>query len=493
MGLWGLSFPGASVILKPMRPSLLLAAILALGSAPSPAEDGPAAPGPSAALVKTACTSGLLVRRDDAAPAEPEAAEADDSFPDLFGSSDDASDGEKPKGGAMPAKRPKTRTRLLRPRTDKDKEACPARMKDYYEKYGDKVDAVPAPENVPTEQLEANIDRAFGLASGPAKKATLAALKDGDLAQKSAFVARLFDGVKTLDAAAFETIGKRAASFASAKSEGVLNGGLGAAPAPGDPQAAAKPAASAASAAPASAPPAAGRDADDPRSPEQRQRYSRVSSPPEPDEAPAYQPPPVGASQPPGPPAQSFYNRWVPNVVQDAARGAGSWIADKVWGGGNPAVNAAMPADTQSPPRWRSVRFGNYGTDAMIKGLVAVGVDMGKMHAPTLQIGDISQKGGGSFRRHLSHKIGKDVDVFFITDKSGRFDVPWNLTLAATAAKDMNVTHIFVDTPLKNHMIQYLNAHPEIPADERGYMKKALGVMSYWPGHDTHFHIRIDY
>ncbi|MDE2511896.1 MAG: penicillin-insensitive murein endopeptidase, partial [Elusimicrobia bacterium] len=362
------------------------------------------------------------------------------------------------------------------------------RMKALYDKYGDRLTAVPAPENVSPEQIQANIDRVFTLAAGPGKRQALSALKDGDLSAKTAAVNKLFDGVKTLDAAAFETVAGRSDALAAAKSERVLHGDLGEA-APADTAADATPDANVA---PKTAP--VGGTADSPLSPQQRQRFAAPSGPPDVGGAPSgYRPPPVGTYVPAGPPAQSYYNRYVPNFIQDAATGAGSWLADKVYGGGNPAVNVKMPPDSQSPARWRSVRFGNYGTDAMIKGLIAVGADMGKMNAPTLQIGDISQKGGGTFRRHLSHKVGKDVDIFFITDKRGHFDVPWNLTLAATAVKDMNVTHIFVDTPLKNYMTQYLNGHPEIPADERAHMAKALSRMSYWPGHDTHFHIRIDY
>lgn len=482
-----------------MRPSIPLAVACALAAAVCLAEETPTPPtGPSDALVKTACSTGLLVQRDDAVKETADdgyESAADGDFSGLFGGGDEGGDdagpgdkGKAPKKAHAP--KPKAKTRLLKPRTDKEKEACPGRVKDFYSRYGDKVDAVPAPEGVPTEQLEANIDRAFGLASASAKKTTLAALTDGDLAAKRAVIAKLFDGVKTLDDAAFETVGRRAHALAAAKTDGVLNGGFGADHAPDKAAAAA-----AAAAAPKTPPPSPAADerGDDPRSPEQRQHYSHTSEPPEPGAQPAYRPPPVGTSVPQGPPAQSTYNRWVPNFVQDAARSAGSWVADKVYGGGSPAVNVEMPSDSKNPPRWRRVRFGNFGTAEMIKGLVAVGEDMGKMNAPTLQIGDISQKGGGSFRRHLSHKVGKDVDVFFITDKGGRFDVPWNLTLAATAVKDMNVTHIFVDTPLKSHMTAYLAAHPEIPADQRGYMQKALSKMSYWPGHDTHFHIRIDY
>jgi hypothetical protein len=473
-----------------MRPLPLLAAVLCALSAGAAAEARSG--GPSPALIKTACSSGLLVQRTDAdkpdAAADDGGEEAESAFSGLFGGGGDEG-GEKKKGDkpAKPAKKPKTK--LIRPRSEKDKAACPAQMKDYYSKYGDQVTAVPAPPDVPTEQIEANIDRVFGLAAGPAKKETLSTLKDGDLAKKSAVVAKLFDGVKTLDAGSFETVEKHVQALAAARGGKVLDGDFENSTADGDP--AAKPD-QAPPPAPAPAPALDPKADDSPMSAEQRQRFSRVSAPPDIRQAPSWRPPSVGSYEP-GPPAQSAYNRWVPNFVQDAATTAGSWAADKVWGGGNPAVNVEMPADGQSPPRWRRVRFGNYGTEAMIKGLVAVGTDMGKLNAPTLQIGDISQKGGGTFRRHLSHKVGKDVDVFFITGKNGRFDVPWNITLAATAVKDMNVTHIFVDTPLKNYMTQYVAAHPEIPAEERGYMTKALSKMSYWPGHDTHFHIRIDY
>lgn len=480
-----------------MRRLALFALLTALGSALCLADGVRSASGPSAALVKTACTSGLLVQRagadkPGAAADDGFDADADSSYSGLFGSSNGDGTGAKgTRGKKTAAKKPaekKPRTRLLRPRSAKDKDACPGQIKDLYSKYGDELTAVPAPENLPTEQIEANIDRVFGLAAGPAKRETLAALKDGDLAKKNALIGKLFDGVKKLDDASFETIDGRVQALAAAKTGGVLSGGFETSPEAGETPPGRADAAPAKPADPLD--PAAG---DSPLSSSQRQRYSRASAPPLLGGRPAYAPPPVGTSTPSGPPAESYYNRYVPNFIQDAARGVGSWAADKVYGGGDPAVNVEMPADGQSPPRWRRVRFGNYGTEAMIKGLVAAGTDMGALHAPTLQIGDISQRGGGTFRRHLSHKIGKDVDVFFITDARGRFDVPWNLTLAATAVKDMNVTRIFVDTPLKNYMTQYLAAHPEIPADERGYMAKALSRMSYWPGHDTHFHIRIDY
>lgn len=476
-----------------MRRLALFAGVVSLGSALCLAQAPAAGRGPSAALVKTACAGGLLVRPSESAPAGGGyEAEAESSFGGLFGSSGGDDKGEKGKGAKKPAARTpaetKPKTRLLRPRSDKDRAACPAQVRDFYEKYGADVTAVPAPESLPAEQIEANIDRVFGLAAGPGRRETLAKLKDGDLAARSAVVGRLFDGVKTLDAAAFEGVDRKAQALAAAKTGGVLGGGFEASP-----EGAQAPAGPAAADPAAPASPADPKTADSPLSDAQRQRFSRASAPPRLGGArPSYVPPAVGTTEP-GPPAESYYNRYVPSFIQDAARAAGSWTADKLYGGGDPAVNVEMPADPQSPERWRRVRFGNYGTAAMIKGLVAVGTDMGRLGAPTLQIGDISQRGGGTFRRHLSHKIGKDVDVFFITDRRGRFDVPWNLTLAATAVKDMNVTRIFVDTPLKNYMTRYLAAHPEIPDDERAHMAKALSKMSYWPGHDTHFHIRIDY
>jgi murein endopeptidase len=363
---------------------------------------------------------------------------------------------------------------------------------DLYAKYGDRLSAVPAPENLPTEQIEANIDRIFAL-DGPGKKATLKALKDGDLARKSALSRKLFDGVKTLDEGAFAAIAGKIQSASAAKAGGVMAGGFEASPdaaaGAGGPDAA------------AAANPASNAD-DGPLSAEQRRRYARRAEIPSGRGWSAgYAPPPVGTWEPPStqaapvqrPYVADAWNRYAPNFAQDLAAQAGGWAANKIWGGGDPAVNVELPPDNHSPDWYRRVRFGNYGTMAMIKGLLDSSADMAQLRSPTIPIGDISQRGGGSFRRHLSHKIGKDVDIFFITDSRGRFDVPWNLTLAAAAMKHMNVTKIFVDTSLKNLMAQYLAQNPQLPPAERQAMAAALGRMQYWPGHDTHFHIRIDY
>jgi murein endopeptidase len=452
-------------------------AVLVLAAAGARAA-GDAPDGPSDDLVAAACSTGLLVRPDSAnAPGGDGgagfAADARRDFPGLFGAGNDAA----ARGGTDSSK-----TQLLRP-SGNDASACPDQVRGFYARYGDQVTALPAP-NLDASEIQGRTDRLFALVAGPGNPQRLSVLTGSSLQQTRAIVDRIFDGVSRLDDAGFAAANHNLQALAAGRSGRVLSQPL---EAPFDPAAllaAPAPARAAAPTAPQWTPPAATAAYSGPLSEEQRQRWALHGFVP-----PVATPP--GAQ--PAPKAASLWNQYAPISVQNAVSRAGSWVADKIWGGGNPAVNVEMPADTQNPPRWRRVRFGNYGTAAMIKGLIAVGEDMGKLGAPTLQIGDISQKGGGTFRHHLSHKIGKDVDIFFITDPHGRFDARWNLLLAATAVKDLNVTHIFVDTPLKNEMERYLRANPQLPADERADMAKALSKMQYWPGHDTHFHIRIDY
>jgi len=481
------------------RPSALaLAAVFTFGNAfaagrtPDPA---PADPGPDDDLVATACSSGLLVRPDGADDAKGDGGagfrkDAAQAFPGLFSAgadskSGDAKPGDAKPGGDAPAPTP-SKTQLLRPGAQ-DAAGCPDQVRGFYARYGSRVSAIPAP-NLDAAQIRAGADPLYDkLNAGPARAVALSALSGDDLKRKRAALGALFDGGKNLNDA-FAALDRAQQALARGRSKSVLDGKLVAVPAP-DPAAlalrnAAPAPSAAAQAAPASPYSAAAVNADQsPLSANQRRRWALHGAVPAASDA----------SSENRPPAASWWNRYAPVRVQDATSRAGSWVADKVWGGGSPAVNVEMPADSQQPPRWRRVRFGNYGTDAMIKGLLAVGADMGKLGAPTLLLGDISQKGGGSFRGHLSHKIGKDVDIFFITDSRGRFDPVWNLKLAATAVKDMNVTIIFVDTRMKNAMERTYASSRDLSPAERIDMSRALSKMQFWPGHDTHFHIRIDY
>lgn len=493
---------------SPSLTAVLLAAAVAVeAGAPSV----PKAPSPpSDELVAAACGQGLLIRSDDADKKGGDggaafADETDRDYPDLFGGGDEAPAGDaapsndpgaKPADGskapAKPAPKPRSKTRLLKPGA-KNAERCPEEFRDFYARHGDHVRALPAP-NIDRAQMEGKIDRVFELSSGSAKSARLAALTGDDLRLRRATVDKLFDGVTTLGDADFAKVDQnrhalaairpadllRRAKLADADADGGSLFGTATVP-PKDPN----PLAGVVGTNREPVPTNPGSGISD----AQRRRWS-------PDGTVPYHMPPVGSYEPSGqtrPHADSWYNRFVPDRVQDAITGAGSWTADKIWGGGDPRVNSMMPGDNHEPPRWRRVRFGNYGTESMVKGLLATFEDMGRMNAPTILLGDISQRGGGSFRGHLSHKIGKDADIFFVVDKHGRFDVPWNLMLAACAVKNMNVTRIFVDTPLKNLMTRYLNENPQLPADQRAMMSRALSKMQYWPGHDTHFHVRIDY
>lgn len=459
--------------------------------------------GPPPELLDAACSSGLLLQRSDEAP--PAGAAADDDGGPIFGDSGLFGGSDDGKGDRKEQKpKPKPKTKLLRPRSEKDKAECPGKVADFYRRHGGEFNAVPAPAGLSAEQIESNIDRAYAASFGPAKGALMSDLKGEDISKKWDVVNRIFDGIgpkQPLDDAAFGlTVSKNLHDLVDQKA--ILPSDLGG-KTPEELTAAPKtepgplPKAAPVASEPALQTPA------EVLSPRARELY-RPKPIPEAGASrwtPGYAPPAPGAYEPapaPGQPAQrpqaaSVWNRYAPDFAQDLAVKAGSWAADKIWGGGNPAVNTELPRDSHSPEQYRRVRYGNYGTEAMVKGIMATAADMAQIRSPTLLIGDISQKGGGSFRGHLSHKVGKDVDVFFITDSKGKFDVPWNLALAAAAVRNMNVTRIFVDTPLKNYMTQYLAQNKDLPAKEREAMAHALGKMSYWPGHDTHFHFRIDY
>jgi murein endopeptidase len=182
--------------------------------------------------------------------------------------------------------------------------------------------------------------------------------------------------------------------------------------------------------------------------------------------------------------------------VAGAATAAVNSAVHGVFGGGDPAITEEMSSDASTPPAWKMMRAGRYGTKAFVDGLKTVCKTLqAKGLDRPMEIGDISRKYGGPIGGHKSHRVGKDVDVYFVTDAKGRFDPVWNMRVAGVAVGTYaKVTHIFVDQRLKSLMESTYRSNADaIPADERANVQKALQIMSHWPGHDNHFHIRTDY
>jgi hypothetical protein len=160
----------------------------------------------------------------------------------------------------------------------------------------------------------------------------------------------------------------------------------------------------------------------------------------------------------------------------------------------------------------------NWGTKPLVDGLRRIAAYMrGTGKAETdLAVGDISSANGGQLGGHASHQTGRDVDIgFYMTDAASgkaadtlnfvrftggrdgltgnnngrpvRFDAErnWMLVQAILANPDpaFKPTHIFIANHLKAAV---LAAGANAP--ERG---RAAALMSYWPGHDNHLHLRV--
>jgi hypothetical protein len=517
-----------------MRRPLTLSALAVFASALCLAHGEPPkpSPGPSKELVDTACSSGLLLQRPD--DAEADAAPDDDAdggafsgAPGLFGSSDDG--GEKKDGAKKPAapeKKKKPKTKLLKPRSDKDAANCPDQVRGFYAKYGDQFSAVPAPANIDTASIEKNIDHVFDVASGPAQKQMLKDLKGEDIAAKTKVVNKIFDGVTvngvtTLDEAAFGTkVALNLHEIATDKTGAFLVGKPGAAPQTPE-QAAAKAAADKkASAAAAAAAPDVYTAAPGAGLPGGLPRNSSV---------PDVRPVPAAKEAWTGPanevPAEPGYLRRKLNDYTAVARDvvSGQPIATEMgWASGvaNPFLHNTTPAQLSGvagvdkmlpagiPGQSRECGRGGNGDYACwgTKDMVAILASMGQKYAAyfkniggteKIRIGDISREGGGYLAGHVSHQRGVDVDLRFVGGRGG-FNVQANsMVIAALMLSVPNYRNIpgqqmiLVDQSLHGAVgagLDKLVAEKVITADEASRAKASL---RHWPGHRDHFHLRI--
>lgn len=127
-----------------------------------------------------------------------------------------------------------------------------------------------------------------------------------------------------------------------------------------------------------------------------------------------------------------------------------------------------------SPPgdRW--------GAPAMIYGLMHAAASWDDQHDwPRLGIGDISLKNGGPMPGHVSHKVGKDADLFPVRKSGEGSTVVGSSTYSQTRTKDL-ITH---------HLKQNLNVKVIFFNDSSIY--NSLSYVDYWPNHYNHMHVRI--
>ncbi|MBC8067952.1 MAG: penicillin-insensitive murein endopeptidase [Deltaproteobacteria bacterium] len=130
-------------------------------------------------------------------------------------------------------------------------------------------------------------------------------------------------------------------------------------------------------------------------------------------------------------------------------------------------------------------------------------------HGPLVHIGDISKQGGGPLHPHLSHRVGRDVDVGYVlrgedadrTRFSGvthdNLDVARTWSLVRAFVDTGGVEVIFLDYGLQKILYEYAKEHgsSEEELDElfqypRG-RGRSHGIIRHWRSHQHHFHVRF--
>jgi LysM repeat protein len=128
---------------------------------------------------------------------------------------------------------------------------------------------------------------------------------------------------------------------------------------------------------------------------------------------------------------------------------------------------------------------------------------------PKVHIGDISKRGGGVVRPHLSHRHGRDVDIGYVLEGSDGDRVRFsgvnrgNLDLARTWAlvKAFLDTHqvqsIFMDYGHQQALYEYAKAQG-VSTDELDELfqyprgrGRGHGIVRHWRSHKHHFHVRF--
>lgn len=152
-----------------------------------------------------------------------------------------------------------------------------------------------------------------------------------------------------------------------------------------------------------------------------------------------------------------------------------------------------------------------FGTD-QVQDTISNAADWVKNQYPDaeiLQVGDISNKNGGSLAEHGSHQNGLDVDIVYLTINkklqsqtapywqeefvknglvSANLDVARNLELFKYLIIDQGVERIFVDAAIKLVFCSYVQKNNLLSDSDTKETLRRLRVEKL---HSTHFHMRL--
>jgi len=151
-----------------------------------------------------------------------------------------------------------------------------------------------------------------------------------------------------------------------------------------------------------------------------------------------------------------------------------------------------------------------YGKKKTVDYLIQAGKAVQAAHPKSHNalVGDLSFRGGGRMKPHLSHRKGLDADIGYYY-RDGRFR-KW---FAKTSANQLDAKRqwTFIDALLKTNDVQYIFMSYRLQrrlykeAERQGVSKKRLKKIFQWPrrwthrvgiirferGHDTHIHVRF--
>jgi penicillin-insensitive murein endopeptidase len=179
------------------------------------------------------------------------------------------------------------------------------------------------------------------------------------------------------------------------------------------------------------------------------------------------------------------------------------------------------------PPSWR-YRHATYGTDELVDAVIRVGRRLAREHPGSrLEVGDLSDRGGGRSSRHRSHQNGRDVDLFLFgadaagrpmgpidamvpygpdgrskswRDRDGRIRTAWGrhfddarnwaMVRALLTDPGVEVQWLFLHDSLIKRLLAYATEHhedPELVAHAAAVMIQPARALP----HDDHLHARV--
>jgi uncharacterized protein YraI len=122
-----------------------------------------------------------------------------------------------------------------------------------------------------------------------------------------------------------------------------------------------------------------------------------------------------------------------------------------------------------------------WGTPAMVYGFMNAAASWDAQHDwPRIGVGDLSLQNGGPISGHVSHQVGKDVDL-----RPVRVDNVEGPTVVGYAS----YSHARTKDLITHHLKLHLNVKVIFFNDPNIY--NPLSYVQYWDNHYNHLHVRI--